>query len=140
MLDIHSELPADLQRVLEDDLVLLQQQIENLRLEQLHSDLKNYCERLEKQPLHRAMTIPFFAGQNAPSGNIAFSPFFHFSTVVEFLIDSEIVKPVLDSTSRVLKTYAPKILSVEVDRLLQEVTVHFIVSFEFQCPHSFADR
>ena len=75
-LDIHSELPADLQRVLEDDLVLLQQQIENLRLEQLHCDLKNFCERLEKQqPLHRALTIAFFAGQNAPSGNISFSSF-----------------------------------------------------------------
>lgn len=38
-----------------------------------------------------------------------------------FFIDSEIVKPVTDSTLRILKAYAPKILSIEVDRLLQEV-------------------
>jgi hypothetical protein len=101
--DIHYELPVDLQRVLDDDLVLLQQQIENIKLEQLHSDLKSTCDRIEKQqPIHRALAIPFFAGQNAPS-------------------DSEIVKPVLDPTIRILKTYAPKILSIEVDRLLQEI-------------------
>ncbi|CAF3634590.1 unnamed protein product [Rotaria sordida] len=101
--DIQYELPVDLQRVLDDDLVLLQQQIESIKLEQLHSDLKSICERIEKQqPVHRALMIPFFAGPNAPS-------------------DSEIVKPVLDSTLRVLKTYAPKILSIEVDRLLQEI-------------------
>ena len=83
LLDIHSELSADLQRVLEDDLVLLQQQIENLRLEQLHNDLKNFCERLDKQqPLHRALTIPFFAGPNAPSGNISY---FSSSIAFEFL-------------------------------------------------------
>ena len=68
-LDIQYELPADLQRVLDDDLVLLQQQIESIKLEQLHEDLKSICERIEKQqPLHRALTIPFFAGPNAPSG------------------------------------------------------------------------
>jgi hypothetical protein len=68
-LDIQYELPADLQRVLDDDLVLLQQQNESIRLEKLHSDLKSICERNEKQqPIHRALTIPFFAGQNAPSG------------------------------------------------------------------------
>ena len=68
-LDIQYELPVDLQRVLDDDLVLLQQQIENIRLEQLHSELKNLCDKIEKQqPIHRAFAIPFFAGQNAPSG------------------------------------------------------------------------
>ena len=36
-------------------------------------------------------------------------------------LDSELVKPVFDSTMRLLKQYAPKILSVEVDRLIQEV-------------------
>lgn len=63
------ELPADLQRVLDDDLVLLQQQSENIKLEQLHSDFKSACERIEKQqPAHRALSIPFFTGPNAPSG------------------------------------------------------------------------
>jgi hypothetical protein len=71
--DIQYELPVDLQRVLDDDLVLLQQQIESIKLEQLHSDLKSICERIEKQqPIHRALTIPFFAGQNAPSGDFIF--------------------------------------------------------------------
>jgi hypothetical protein len=69
-LDIQYELPVELQRVLDDDLVLLQQQIESIQLEKLHSNLKSICERIEKQqPIHRALTIPFFAGQNAPSGN-----------------------------------------------------------------------
>jgi hypothetical protein len=69
VLDIHYELPVDLQRILDDDLVLLQQQVENVKLEQLHSELKSTCDRIEKQqPIHRALTIPFFAGQNAPSG------------------------------------------------------------------------
>jgi hypothetical protein len=68
-LDIPFELPADLQRVLDDDLVLLQQQNESIRLEQLHNELKSACERIEKeQPIHRALTIQFFAGQNALSG------------------------------------------------------------------------
>ena len=59
------ELSADLQRILDDDLLLLQQQIESVKLEQLHSDLKSVCEHMEKQqPLHRACTIPFFAGAN----------------------------------------------------------------------------
>lgn len=108
-LDIQFELPADLQRVLDDDLVLLQQQIESIHLEQLHNELKTVCERIEKQqPIHRALAIPFFAGPNAPS-------------------DSEIVKPVLDSTLRILKAYAPRILSVEVDRLLQEVRELFVI-------------
>ncbi|CAF3670140.1 unnamed protein product [Adineta steineri] len=101
--DIQHELPVDLQRVLDDDLLLLQQQGESIKLEQLHNDLKSKCERIEKQqPIHRVLTIPFFAGPNASS-------------------DSEIVKPVLDPTLRILKTYAPKILSVDVDRLLQEI-------------------
>ncbi|CAF1020451.1 unnamed protein product [Adineta ricciae] len=101
--DIQFELPSDLQRVLDDDLVLLQQQIESVHLEQLQNELKTVCERIEKQqPIHRALAIPFFAGPNAPS-------------------DSEIIKPVLDSTLRILKAYAPRILSVEVDRLLQEI-------------------
>jgi hypothetical protein len=74
-LDIHYELPVDLQRVLDDDLVLLQQQIENIKLEQLHSELKSTCDRIEKQqPIHRALAIPFFAGQNAPSGIDPFNP------------------------------------------------------------------
>ncbi|CAF5159360.1 unnamed protein product, partial [Rotaria magnacalcarata] len=34
---------------------------------------------------------------------------------------SEIVKPVVDSTLRILKAYAPRILSADVDRLLQEI-------------------
>ena len=107
-LDIQFELPPDLQRVLDDDLVLLQQQIESVHLEQLHNELKTVCERIEKQqPIHRALAIPFFAGPNAPS-------------------DSEIIKPVLDSTLRILKAYAPRILSVEVDRLLQEVRELFV--------------
>ncbi|CAF3325058.1 unnamed protein product [Rotaria socialis] len=101
--DVHYELPVDLQRVLDDDLVLLQQQIESIKLEQLHSDLKSICDRIDKQQtVHRVLTIPFFAGPNAPS-------------------DSEIVKPVVDSTLRILKAYASKILSAEVDRLLQEI-------------------
>ena len=63
------ELSADLQRILDDDLLLLQQQIESVKLEQLHNDLKSVCEHMEKQqPLHRASIIPFFAGPNAPSG------------------------------------------------------------------------
>ena len=49
---------------------------------------------------------------------------FHLQLHSNFFIDSEIVKPVLDPTLRVLKTYAPKILSIEVDRLLQEVIIH----------------
>jgi len=70
-LDIQYELSTDLQRVLDDDLVLLQQQIESIKLEQLHNDLKSLCERIEKQPsMHRALTIPFFAGPNASSGMI----------------------------------------------------------------------
>lgn len=101
--DIQHELPVDLQRILDDDLVLLQQQNENIRLEKLHNHLKSHCDKVEKQqPMHRALTIPFFAGQNAPS-------------------DSEIVKPVLDSTLRILKSYSSKILNIEIDRLLQEI-------------------
>jgi hypothetical protein len=46
-----------------------------------------------------------------------------------FFLDSEIVKPVLDPTLRILKTYAPKILSIEVDRLLQEVKTKNIFFF-----------
>jgi hypothetical protein len=68
----HFELSTDLQRILDDDLLLLQQQIESVKLEQLHSDLKSVCEHMEKQQtIHRASTIPFFAGPNAPSGKIA---------------------------------------------------------------------
>ena len=37
------------------------------------------------------------------------------------IIDSKTVKPILDPTLRVLKTYAPKIVFVEVDRLLAEI-------------------
>lgn len=37
-------------------------------------------------------------------------------------LDSEVVKPVIDLTIRVLKSYETKILSVELDRLLQEVS------------------
>lgn len=68
-LDVHFELPADLQRVLDDDLVLLQQQKESVNLDRLHNDLKSLCEQIDKQqPAHRALTIPFFAGPNAASG------------------------------------------------------------------------
>ncbi|CAF4691198.1 unnamed protein product, partial [Rotaria magnacalcarata] len=44
------------------------QQIESIKLEQLHSDLKSICDRIDKQQtVHRVSTIPFFAGPNAPS-------------------------------------------------------------------------
>ena len=36
-------------------------------------------------------------------------------------LDSELVKPVLEPTLRLIKNYAPRILTVQVDRLLQEV-------------------
>jgi hypothetical protein len=117
-LDVHFELTADLQRILDDDLTLLQQQIETVRLEQLHNDLKITYERMEKsQSTHKVLTLPFFAGPNAPSGI-----YFHTYTFYAwYSLDAEIVKPVLDSTIRILKTYGTKILSIEVDRLLQEV-------------------
>jgi len=55
----------------------LQQQNENVQLEKLHNHLKSYCDKIEKQqPIHRALTIPFFTGQNAPSGTISLILFF----------------------------------------------------------------
>ena len=68
-IDTQYELPADLQRILDDDSVLLQQQIESIKLEQLHTNLKTICERTENQEtVHRPATIPFFTGPNASAG------------------------------------------------------------------------
>ncbi|CAF3727151.1 unnamed protein product [Rotaria sp. Silwood1] len=101
--DVYYELTGDLQRVLHDDLTLLQEQRETIKLEQLYNDVKTIWERIEKsQPIHKVLSLPFFAGPNAP-------------------FDSEIVRPVVDSTIRVLKTYETKILSIELNHLLQEI-------------------
>ena len=63
------ELAADLQRILDDDLVLLQQQIETMKLEQLHNQLKTLCDHIEKQPVtHSVLALPFFTGPTATSG------------------------------------------------------------------------
>jgi F0F1-type ATP synthase beta subunit len=68
-LDIHYELTADLQRILDEDLTLLQEQIEILKLEQLYNDLKNICERIEKsQSINKIFSLPFFTGPNASFG------------------------------------------------------------------------
>ena len=120
-LDFQSyELAADLQRILDDDLVLLQQQIETMKLEQLHNQLKTLCDHIEKQPVtHHALALPFFTGPNAASGKhskVFILVRYHFVCV-----DSELVKPVLEPTLRLMKHYAPKILTVQVDGLLQEV-------------------
>ncbi len=70
-LDIHYELTADLQRILDEDLTLLQEQIEVIRLEQLYNDLKIACERYEKsQPINKIFSLPFFTGSNASFGII----------------------------------------------------------------------
>ncbi|CAF3719635.1 unnamed protein product [Rotaria sordida] len=101
--DVYYELTPDLPRILDDDLTLLQQQIETIKLEQLYNDLKTICERVEKsQLIHKVLNLPFFSGPNAT-------------------FDSEIVRPVIDSTIRVLKTYETKILSIELNHLLQEI-------------------
>jgi hypothetical protein len=68
-LDVHFELTADLQRILDDDLALLQQQIETIKLEQLYNDLKTNYEHIEKsQPIHKILSLQFFAGPTAPAG------------------------------------------------------------------------
>lgn len=46
-----------------------------------------------------------------------------------FCLDSEIVKPVIEQTIRVLKSHENKILSVELDQLLQEVNKISMILF-----------
>jgi len=68
-LDIHYELTSDLQRILDEDLTLLQQQIETLKLEQIYNNLKTIYERIEKsQSINQILTLPFFTGPNASFG------------------------------------------------------------------------
>jgi len=68
-LDIHYELTSDLQRILDEDLTLLQQQIETLKLEELYNNLKTLCERIEKsQSMHKVLNLPFFTGPNSCFG------------------------------------------------------------------------
>ncbi|CAF1147249.1 unnamed protein product [Adineta steineri] len=101
--NIHYELTADLQRVLDDDLTLLKQQTETIKLEKLHNDLKTICELNEKsQSTHKILTLPFFTGTNSS-------------------FDTEIVKAIIDSTIDNLKIYETKILSIKIDRLLHEI-------------------
>lgn len=70
-LDINYELTSDLQRILDEDLTLLQQQIESLKLEQLYNDLKTICDRIEKTELkNKISSLPFFLGPNAHFGKI----------------------------------------------------------------------
>jgi len=45
----------------------------------------------------------------------------HFFSVYHFSLDSEIIKPIADSTVRMLKTYETRIFSIELDRLLEKV-------------------
>lgn len=93
---------------------------------------------MEKQTVsHRVLTIPFFAGPNASSGQTD-STFLVSHLSLD--LDSELVKPVFDSTMRLLKQYAPKILSVEVDRLIQEVRRTTIESLRLTSHLSSDDR
>ena len=69
LVDIHFELTADLQHVLNEDFAVLQQQRETIKIEQLHDNLKAICDRMDKSPtVHRVSTLPFFTGPNAPIG------------------------------------------------------------------------
>ncbi|CAF3845140.1 unnamed protein product [Rotaria magnacalcarata] len=97
------ELTTDLQRVLDDDLNLLEQQIETVKLDKIYNDLKTICDRIENsQPMHKVLNLPFFSGPTPPC-------------------DSEIVKQVVDSTIRVLKAHETKVLSNDLNGLLQEI-------------------
>ncbi|CAF4829872.1 unnamed protein product, partial [Rotaria socialis] len=99
----YSELTTDIQRVLDDDLNLLQQQIETVKLDKIYNDLKTQCDRIENsQPIHKVLNLPFFSGPTPPC-------------------DSEIVKQVIDSTIRVLKAHETKVLSNDLNGLLQEI-------------------
>ncbi len=127
---MHYELTADLQRILDDDFTLLQQQIETIKLEKLHNDLKTISERLEKSPsMHKILSLPFFSGPNASIGIFLNKPIP--LSYILFSLDAEIVKPVIDSTLRILKAYQTKILSIETDDLLQEVN-HLSINFYFK--------
>lgn len=120
-LDIHYELTNDLQRILDEDLVLLKEQIESINLEQLYHELKKTCECIEKTQLrHKVLSLPFFTETNLHFGrkNFRFILCFFFKFFFE---DTEVVRPLADSTIRLLKTYEIRILSTQVDRLLEEV-------------------
>lgn len=68
-LDVHYELTNDLQRTLEEDLNLLQQQIDTIKLDQLYNSLKTTCERIEKsQQMQKLSSLQFFSGPSPPFG------------------------------------------------------------------------
>lgn len=111
---------TDLQHVLDDDWNLLQQQIEIIRLEQLQQSLKAICERIDKEPLaDRVLSTTFFTGSNAACGE--YSRIDRFFDERYCLSDAELVKPLVEPTTRLLKAYESRILSIDIDHLLQEV-------------------
>lgn len=68
-----NELPTELQRILDEDILLLQQQIETVKLEQLFNELKFSNEQIEKQTTpHKVLSLPFFSGVNPASGSSEF--------------------------------------------------------------------
>lgn len=100
-------------------MTLLQEQIEIVRLEQLYNEMKVQCERLEKsQPINKILTLPFFTGPNAAFGR---HPLLNHSSHIQSVSEAEIVRPVIESTITLLKTYEKQVLTSELDRLLDEV-------------------
>ncbi|UJR30705.1 hypothetical protein I4U23_018225 [Adineta vaga] len=111
-LDIHYELSADLRRVLDEDLILLKQQTDNFQLEKLNKDLKETSEQMKKYHGNdRISLLPIFT-----DGNASF--------------DTDIIKPVIDQTIHMLKSYETKRFSEKVDRLLREIVDEQIKAYQ----------
>ncbi|CAF0892278.1 unnamed protein product, partial [Didymodactylos carnosus] len=102
--DYPIELNHELQRVLEDDMQLLQQQLETIKLERLYSDMKSACEKSDKQ----RGQVPFFSEPNSSNEKN------------EMSFDPEIIKPVTDVTLKLLRNHSEKILSCGIQRLFSE--------------------
>lgn len=61
-LDVHCEMTADLRRVLNEDVSLLQQQLESVELDQLYTQLRSSVDYIEEtQPRHHTLAIPTFS-------------------------------------------------------------------------------
>jgi hypothetical protein len=121
-LDVKFDVTDDLQHVLDDDYQVLQQQIETLKLEQLRHQLRTSCERMKISLSNETiLTSSFFAGPNASCGiYVRRIVYLLFISNVTYL-DADLIKPHVNSSLRLLKAYESRIVTMNMNILLQQV-------------------
>lgn len=109
--NIHYELTDELQRILKEDLTLLEQQIETVKLDELCQNLQTISHCVEKTSTkNKICQLTCFHGTNA-------------------FFDSDVVRPISESTINSLKAYETRLLSSDLSRLLDEIITKEIKNY-----------